>query len=226
MSVSVDTFYAVDFDRCLGNVDACFGLLQSVIVDMTDVDISELLAARSHVEATGETFLVFEYLGSITTPQNAQAIESEFIRRGMAHPGSLLEPGARELLDWLATDKRQYGIITHGETRWQIAKIHAAGLGDLPRMIASHKNKAAFVASWQDGESGYVIDENVFGGESVRADHVVLIDDRAVAFEGLPVSARGYWVVIDGVVKPFQQGELPANVTQVQHINDIITYEK
>ncbi len=223
---TVDTFYAVDFDRCLGNVDACFGLLQEVITDLTDVDMSELMVARRHVEATGETFLVFDYLASITTPENGERIESEFIRRGQASAGSLLEPGARELIDWLTTAEKEFGIITHGEQRWQIAKIKAAGLGDMPRMIASHKNKAAFVASWQNDQGSFDIAASVFNGDPVHADHVVLIDDRAVAFEGLPAQARGYWVVIDGDVKPFQEGSLPAHVTHIERISDIISYEK
>lgn len=226
MTSVVDTFYAIDFDRCLGNVDACHGLLQEVISDKKLVDVGEFSRAREHVRTTGETFLVFEYLRKVGSPENVQGITDEFIRRGQATSGRLLESGAQELIDWLRAAHKNFGIITHGEHEWQVTKITAAGLGNVPRMVVGHRNKAQYIVSWQGDDGIFTISEELLEDSPISAREVVLIDDRALAFEGLPDAARGYWVVIDGEAQPFQQGTIPANVTEVHRISDIIDYEK
>lgn len=222
----VDTFYAIDFDRCLGSVDACFGLLQDVLHDYKPVAVNEIEKAKEHVALTGETFLVFDYLKSIVPEEELEEIVREFTRRAQSVPGSLLEQGASEFIEWLKDTERAFGIITHGETKWQELKIVAAGLGDLPRLITTSNKKAEYIAKWQNDNKQFTVDSSLSGGLEIVADRVVLADDRMVAFEGLPLEAKGYWVVREVEVKSFQAGQLADNVTRVDYVDGIIAYEQ
>jgi hypothetical protein len=219
----IDTFYIIDFDRCLGSVDASFSLLASIIEEMGVVASDVFQKARAETEAKGISFTVFGFLKEYTTDEATQTVVDEFVHRGHAQKDSLLEAGARHFIDWLDDKKRQYGIMSYGDPIWQPTKIVAAGLGSIPRQIINDPYKAHEIATWYDqNDEQYHLPE-VFGGYISRT--IVLIDDKASAFDNLPAGTRGYWVLKNGIALPFQAGPVPPAIITVDQIDKIIDYE-
>lgn len=224
MSDVLDTFYVIDFDRCLGSVDASFSLLQSIIADRGIVSSEEFAKVRAATEAQGKSFTVFGYLKDYTTDEVTQSIVDEFVRRGLAMPGRLLEAGARNFIDWLDEQNKKYGIMSYGDPVWQPTKIAAAGLGNIAYEIIGDPYKAHEIASWYSKTDMLYHLPQVFGGVIVRT--IVLIDDKASAFDDLPENTRGYWVLKNGHILPFQEGTVPPIITTVEQIDKIIDFEQ
>lgn len=225
MPENVENFYVIDFDRCLGNVDASFSLLQSIIGEMGLVSSDEFAKVRADTEARGESFTVFGYLKAYTTDQVTQQVVDEFIRRGKdAASDSLLEAGAQEFINWLDKNHKYYGIMSYGDRIWQPTKIAASGLGKVACMIVDNPQKASVITTWRNKANGQYELPQAFGGYTTS--EIILIDDKATAFDMLPEGTRGYWVVKDGHTLPFQQGIVPSVITRVEQINQIINLEQ
>lgn len=225
MSEKVENFYVIDFDRCLGNVDASFSLLQSIIGEMGLVSADEFAKVRADTEARGESFTVFGYLKDYTTDEITQRVVDEFMRRGKdATSGSLLEAGAQEFVSWLDENHKHYGIMSYGDRIWQSTKIAASGLGKIACMIVDNPKKAGVITTWRNDVNGQYELPQVFGGYTTN--EIVLIDDKATAFDNLPEGTRGYWVVKDGHPLAFQNGAVPSVVTRVEQIDQIIDLEQ
>jgi len=105
----VETFYAIDFDRTLGDVNANFELLADYLHEHGVMDKDELAAHRQAEEARGESFSVLGYLRQ----RHSDTLDYEKFARGYQivaaeHPGSLLIPGALEFLQWLEESGQAY----------------------------------------------------------------------------------------------------------------------
>lgn len=91
-------------------------------------------------------------------------------------------------------------------------------------MIVGNKYKAHFIGDWWDDTTGmYSV---AIEDKKVTAKSVVLVDDKARAFDDLPeLSARGYWLKAEHLLAS-QQGNVPANVRPILSLHEILTFEQ
>lgn len=212
------TFWALDFDRCLGNVDEMYGLYGSIVQQHTHITENDMTAARQEIEASGESFDLLSYVAAqLGSAAVLQIVANEFVRVGQGR--QLLHDGASELIHTLEADPVvHFGIVTYGSPDWQTLKLKASGLASYPTYITPHPDKGRIVAGWYDG-SRFVVPAELGG---VAAEHFVLVDDKARAFRELPDAARGYWVLTDDSL-PSQKGSVPENVVKVSSLQQIAT---
>ena len=228
MTKQINTFYALDFDRCLGNVEATFNLLVDAAEDLPEIRKGSLQVARHDVEATGGSFSVFEYIKDVYPDVDIATIEDNFLKKAEAIANTLLEPGAIELINFLTSNHSEFCIMSYGDPRWQTLKIIASGLGEIPKIIVPDKKKGYFIANWKNSDNdGFIVPESGFKDNlSKEVSEVVLVDDKVSAFEGLPDNARGYlvqaWARKD---EKTHINELPKNIAIVTQIDEIIDLE-
>lgn len=151
-----------------------------------------------------------------------QAALVEFSR---THPATdysqkYLLPGAAELLRFLQQQAREqaigYGILTYGQIDWQRAKLAAAGLLTVPTMITDRTDKGALIAAWCQGK-GYQMPAEL-GGQ--MAKQIILVDDKAYSFDGLPSEALGLYCGHD------TEAKLSTNVRRISNLTEVESYCK
>lgn len=224
----IETFFVLDFDRCLGNVDAGIIMLGEVIDELCEGNSQLLQSARSRVEASGASFSAFEYMKEYHPDVDLDNIEAAYIKRSQKSPDVFLESGVNEFVEYLRSNNYKFCIMSYGDVRWQNLKIEAAGFGDIPRIIVPNKQKSLHISQWFDHESGkYIIPSDCFGDNfSKIVSEVVLVDDKAVAFEDMSLNSRGYLVGKNDNRDVGLSNDLPSSVKRVVRINEIIDLEK
>lgn len=224
----INVYYVVDFDRCLADVDASYGILSNVVHNLGIISQRDLLKARTKVEAYGESFSVLQYIKNFKPDVDFSLIETEYKKQASIKRDSLLEPGAKEFIDYLQSSGAFFCIMSFGDKDWQTLKIYAAGFMGVPIQIVDSKYKGQVITTWRNKETQHFdIPARLFTDNQARfAKEVVLIDDKATAFESLPPNARGYHVNNPNKSYAFQAGVLPASVKVVKQIDDIIDLEK
>lgn len=216
-----DTFYILDFDRCIGNTDKLFDAFERTVVDHTGLTAWSLRNVRHEVEAVGDSFDTATYVRAqlhlANEEQKWRALERDFV--SSSEKETMLTPGAQELLDWLNSNNLPYGILTYGEKIWQKLKIQAAGLKEVPQLITTNKHKGSVIQEWQRTDGVFKLPDEL-GGGLYRS--LVLIDDKAVSFDNFPpLPSTGYWVLPRGHVLPSQAGEVPGNVTRLASLKSV-----
>lgn len=226
--MSQNKFWALDFDRCLGSTPKLYELFVKIIEELTEVTDTQLRDARIAVEQTGGSFDILEYLfahnllDDLSYPYAAQ----QFRAQALKVPGSMLEPGAELFLQYLQYTKQPFGIVSYGDPRWQQLKIAASGLDHIPHMIVPHKHKGQDIAAWYDVFMSAFVIPNALSVKQLHVETVVLVDDKAAAFDGLPPQTRGYWLQLGESLLVSQQGSIPRQVQAVRSFEQIIKYEK
>jgi hypothetical protein len=125
----------------------------------------------------------------------------------------------------LERDSIPFGIVSYGDTDWQTIKIKASGVENIPALITDHTRKAEVIATWQRPDKTFLLPEEL-STDQTFARSIVLLDDKAIAFTGLPIQARGYWVQpVSGDLLPAQQGTVPENVHIARGLREVITFE-
>lgn len=223
---SAKEFWAIDFDRCIGNVDALYGVFERLISEATDaVDVADLEEARAQVELAGGSFDVLAYVKQyIHDDAQYQALLQAYTQATEEVRSAFINPGTLELFAYLESRSLPYGIVSYGHEEWQRLKIAAAGLADLPCLILDHPQKGAVIASWQTSD-GFIVPEKLTTTQGLTCERIVLVDDKAVSFSGLPDGARGYWVRLADLI-PSQMGTVPVSVTAVTSLFEVVTTEK
>lgn len=223
-----NTFYALDFDRCLGDVPALVERLARVIDQLGYVSHDELIGMRDATEASGGSFDAVAYLRDKAGSDAVAHVLDSYAAASAIDSEAFLMPGAQQLLSWLDEAGHPYGIMTFGSEDWQLAKIRLAGLGGIATYVTDTPRKGRRIIDWfNDTRCCYVL-PSVYKIEHA-IESVVLVDDKADAFNGLESipGARGYWVQPnDGVVLLSQQGRVPRNVITVQSLHEIVRSEQ
>lgn len=223
----IDTFFVLDFDRCLGDYGANISLSKEVIYELFAIDGQAFQSAHDEIKANGASFQVLEYLEKNDPNVDLDVFQNTYIKRAHEAPGSLLEPGAIEFIDFLRASNYHFCIISFGNKGWQTTKITAAGFGDITKLIIPNEYKGRHIAKWFDEASGHFIipKECFLDGIAKKAREVVLIDDKIKAFNGLPVGARGYLLQDIERIRSSQQGKVPSSVKRVTRLDEIIDQE-
>lgn len=218
----IETFYLLDFDRCLGNVTELYGLLVRVLEAMGVTTAHQLAQVREQVESTGGSFDAVRYLFTSGLLEEATYLELRQRYEAAADVSKLRNPGASELIEVLSARGEQYGILTYGGDLWQQTKLAGARLGHIPHLVTQVKQKGALVRGWQSVEGGFILPGEL-SAEPLRAQALVLIDDKAVSFDGFPVApSRGYHVFDPDDHVSSQEGSVPSNVTQVRNLSELV----
>lgn len=192
------------------------------------VDAEHLLQARQESELSGGSFDVITYLfqAGLITEDVFPEIAEAFRKHAALGGDRALEKGVRKFLGFLEAAKQPFGIMSYGNPRWQNLKISACGLGDAPRMIVSNQYKGRAIASWYQPETAaFLVPADLYGSE-VAARQIVLIDDKAAAFDGLHEQAVGYWLQLTVPLLPSQEGNVPAHTAVVRGYDEIIAAEQ
>lgn len=223
----IDKYYVVDFDRCLGSVDASFALLTDIVSKLGAIDRQTMQIARDKVESRHESFSVFEYVKEAQPALDFGAIESEYIRRVAENPSSLQEPGASEFIDYLKASGAYFCIMSYGDPHWQAVKIRAAGFGDVHIELVSSARKSNYISEWYESDTGrFLVPGSYFDDKMARsAGEVVLVDDKPSAFSDLPPNVRGYWVSHPDSPHAIWQGDEQQSVQTISRIDEIIALE-
>lgn len=222
-----DAFFVLDFDRCLGDTDKIQTLLERVLREETSVSPEKLHAIRAEVESTGKTFATIHYTRMLLEKAGGDIVWERLRERLVeaARSEDLLLPYARELLEILRERALPHGIITYGvEETWQLTKLELAGLLDVPHLVTHIVEKSKLLGGWKQ-EDGRFIVPPALNPEFKPLDvgTIIFLDDKAVSFWGLPEGVEGVHVVAPGGNRlPAQQGEIPANVTDVTGIDGAI----
>jgi hypothetical protein len=220
---AVDRFFVLDFDRCLGNIDANLALLDEITQNLSNFKHGSIRIPHDVTRAGGKPFLIFEYFRIHYPDIDIDILCDAYIKLAWSRPGCLLNSGADELLRFLIQKKYDFCIMSFGDKLWQETKITAAGLGDIPKLIVSSEGKGRRIAGWfDDSNETFAIPGVCYAdGASRLAKNLILIDDKIIAFDGLPTAARGY-LVQD---KNLQSLGLPQSIKHVNNLQEIIRLE-
>lgn len=224
--MSSNKFFAIDFDRCLTKGEAFALLIMEILDEQGVISYVELNTAKELVESSGGSFALLTYLrdqGYLDTETEAKVAQI-FRERAQQDRSRYVADDADELFTYLLAEQIPHAIISYGENSWQQLKIEAAGFAEVPHQIVSHPRKSDELRSWLSTDGRYAL-PRIFDGQMV--DEIVLIDDKAVAFQSLPPHVRGYWMrAKDGSLIPSQQGTVPDSVTTVYDFKSVIEKEK
>lgn len=215
----LDTLYIFDMDRCTMNTDAIMLHLEKVLetfgIDHKDAENERKFTVDS------PTLNVWEHLKTVILPRydvDVSEVSKAFL--ATAPDESFLYPGARQLLQEFAG---KTFVMTFGARDWQLMKAKLCGIDQLaPVLIVDTHEKASLIAAAQQADNSFVfeVDGNTFSAKSV-----VLVDDKADAFKGLPDNCRGYQIN-NGEWFWFQEGELPANAQRLDNFEQFKEREK
>jgi len=224
----IDKFFVVDFDRCIGNIDASFNILKEVAHELSIVDRQLFVSMRKESESDGKTFSPLEHLKKNYSSVDLDTIEKMYLNQASIQKNSLFEPGANEFLNYLNYSNQNFCIMSFGDKRWQMIKIKGLGINDIPLEIVRKANKCNYIQKWFDNKNRfYLIPKKYFLDDKPRiTKEIILIDDKAVAFDELPSNVRGYLVLGSSRDRYNQKiHSLPISVKIVNRINEIIALE-
>lgn len=205
-------FYIVDFDRTLVDADKLLEVFIEIAHRYFDIPREQIEKANEDIKARGDSFdtagYVREHLYEQDRGDEWKSLKKAYIQECQAL--NMLLPGAAELIQWLESHDKQYGILTYGNPMWQGLKITAAGFEQTNHIVMVHKEKGRLIGSWQDESNTFRLPE-AFGGGLV--DRIIMIDDKAISFGEFPgLPSKGYWVLDPAHELPSQQGTVPSNV--------------
>ncbi|HUD05348.1 MAG TPA: hypothetical protein VMR18_00290 [Candidatus Saccharimonadales bacterium] len=185
MATTPSELFAADLDRFLIDTDKAMDRLGAVYI-AEGLDDDGLQAARHLVEGSGDSFDVWKHISSFGSADLLGAIEARFIEHCRDDP--ITYEDTEPFLDYLDEDASMVQLIlTMGDLGWQAAKLRAANLYERPYIITDRRDKGTIIGSWQTASGLYA--PPVIGETILR---VMLGDDKASSFEGLPANCPGY----------------------------------
>jgi len=222
--MSDEVFYVVDFDRTTADSDKLLEVFLSIVDQYLDLPREQIEAADADVKARGDSFdtasYVRNYLADHDEMEKWDQLTKQFIHESRSL--NMLMSGASELLQYFDENKIKYGILTYGNPLWQHLKLSAAGFNHVRRIVMTTKEKGRLIASWQQSDGSFTLPHEL-GGNSVGS--VVMIDDKAISFEGFPGRpSEGIWVLDPAHELISQQGAVPANVTRFDNLAETLDY--
>ncbi len=191
-AVSSSEFWLLDLDRTLFDTDRAAGLLYQLADELSIMTVTELAARQRQSEVDGQSFdpmsTIVEQAGQdgwsqLTTQFEQQAASEDF-----------LLPGAEDLIKYLTERHRPHAILTYGNPKWQEIKLATTGL-NVPYLVVTSPYKSVVVREWQNDDGTFQIPSAIRPSiDQSTARRIVLVDDKPLAFEDLPVNVTGYLI--------------------------------
>ncbi len=224
---TTEVFYVLDLDRCLVNTEKLLASLLEIIEHKAGIPPEEIDIARRECEKAGGAFDIVDYvMGSFDGrgqdgPAKWEEIKHDFITASRQH--DMLAPHAGELLEALERKKIHYGIVTYGMDIWQLTKIAAAGLAEIPHVVTHDVVKGRLISSWQLASGHFLIPRALSGAAGLVAGRIVFVDDKPVSFGSIPPEAVGICALAPGVVWSDEQlSNLPSNVAVTEGMKGVM----
>ena len=219
---SKSEFYIVDFDRTLVDSDKLLDVFITIANKYYNIPREQIEKAHEDIKARGDSFdtagYVREHLYEEDRGDEWGHLKATYAKECEAL--NMLMPGASELIEWLESNDKRYGLLTYGNPLWQGMKLAAAGFEQTPHIVMVHKEKGKLISTWKNEDGTFLIPD-AFGGGIV--DRIVMIDDKAVSFSDFPsVPSQGYWVLDPGNELPSQQGSVPDNVVRYTDLFSVL----
>ena len=215
----LSTYYILDLDRTLLDTEGA-ALLMRDAASWSNADLAAQLTQKINDSSLyGESFSIRDFIVEQVGEEGLVAIEAKY--RELMLNKDVLNPGAQELIDYIHTlPDAVWGILTYGSQSGQTLKIEASGLGSSLYLVTHETFKGDQITSWRDENGLYHLPEEL-GGYITKK--IVFVDDKPFSFKGLAADCRGYWVK-----SLFDAGKesLPANVTPIQSLLEVIALEK
>lgn len=228
-----DEFFAIDFDRVLGNTPELYNLFLEVLKESGNLNtVVALENAYQHAVESGVSFSVTSFIHqqNMIDEDILAMLGDDFVTKAEYLKDTLAMEGAHEFIEYLRQEGISHGILSYGDKSWQEMKIQASGFGDVPRMIIDHKQKARQAAEWFDGQKFHIPRQLTVGRQLLAVSRVVVIDDKQVAFEDMPVNMQGYLVNPNIHTTKFaedlEEKRLPLGVVAVSSLRNVIYAEK
>lgn len=225
-SSSANTFYILDLDRHLVDSIKLEELFVAVAAKATAIPARVIRRAREDSEKNGISFDTVEYIKPILkeTGYPIEKIVEDFVATARHH--DVFEPGAVELLALMRELNLPFAILTYGGAIWQEAKIRASNLEEIAYLITSVKEKGRLIDSWHQTDTNeFQLPKQLVRSRNGRVNTVMLLDDKASSFIGLPQSAVGLHVLPSSKkVLDLQKGEVGSNVTVVTGLYEAADY--
>ena len=222
-----DTFFVLDFDRCIGNTDGIQMVLEGVLQRETGISPETFHAARTRIESEGKTFDTIRHVHMLLSEANSQ-VKWEYIREKLiesAKGEDLLLPHSREFLAILRERRLPHGIITYGvEEAWQLTKLEITGLLEIPHLVTHIEEKGKLLTGWKLDDGSFGIPPALDAGlVPPKVSKIIFLDDKAKSFWGIPEGVEGVHIIAPGGNNlPAQQGKTPDSVTDVIGIDGAI----
>lgn len=192
MTNKLRLFQAIDLDRILFDTSK----LEEVSYELV-ARLHPHIAERAYREsaehiAAGVSFFIFRFLREQLTTQEYAEYISE-LKQTTQFDDFRLEGAAERVA--FATSQSGWGggVLTYGLHEDQQLKMELSGFdGALSMLTTDSPDKGKVIASWQRSDGGFVIPEELGGGE---AEIVTLEDDKPEAFIHLPLNSYGVLVI-------------------------------
>lgn len=225
-NVEPKNFFVLDLDRCLLDLDETMRRYSELVTQYHPSLGARLDWACTEAESNGDSFDVYKYLVNELDKEAIEDLNRFFIT--MVENENLLNAGAGELTENLALSKHEYGILTHGSLRWQTLKLRASGLDRVPHLITAQKEKGRLIASWRQANGEFLVPNQLLTqfGQSAIFSSVILVDDKADSFTGLPPGAHGYLYRNPHYkTLPSQRGDISGAVTIIDDFRQVVNNE-
>jgi hypothetical protein len=217
--VTHEWLVALDLDRTLIREAASVAALKRACKSV-GFDTSAMLAAENAITASGQSFQPLEYLRTQESEEDISIFLDIFMDNLMKE--NLLYHDVELFIDILNKHKIPFIILTYGENVYQQIKIQAAGLADHNCIVTRVKKKGSLIAGWKNTETDqYIVPA---GKGTIQARHILLVDDKASSFYGLPADCKGALVRRPGEKLVLsQQGNVGSGVQNVASLKSIFS---
>jgi len=220
-------FFLLDLDRCLLDLNETMRRYNELVAQQYSSIGPRLDRASRTAVANGDSFDTYKYLAVELGDRAVEELDAMFVKS--VENSDLLNPGAKELMEYLALSEHEYGILTYGSLRWQKFKLRASRLDCVPHLVTGQKEKGSLIASWQQPSGEFIIPGQLLAhiGQSALFPSVILVDDKPDSFIGLPLGVRGYlYQNPQYEILPSQQGEVSSSVTIINNFLQVVDTEQ
>jgi len=221
--VTHNILWLLDLDRTLLKTEELIRRYIDGVQQVTgDVSLVDAMHERWHaVEGLGQPYDFSGQVKETMTEYEIVAID-HFVSTHV-RAGELLESGAAELLTALTDLNLIHGIMTYGPPDRQLFKLRITELDTLPYLVSDTPNKAAVIKSWWH-DNAFEVPASLFGQMS-RFNTIALVDDKAVAFYGMPAAMRGFLYRPAGTpLLKSQEGDIEEGVVILHKLQDLIPF--
>lgn len=228
---NIPEIMVLDFDRMLGDVDACMQRFYAA-AEAEGINTETIIEARKATEDDGGTFEPLSYLKSrLTRPEQYENFSRNFIFPADPEMPEILYPDAKRFLGLLQYADVPHMIMTYGVSpEWQRLKL-AASHYPMGYVITDTPDKGASLQAMRSTEANtqigtFPMHVAAHGRANYQADRLTFIDDKAKAFATFPdeLAYKGYWLQ-RGDLLPSQQGKVPENVQVIRSLDEIMIGE-
>lgn len=226
-NVNPKNFFVLDLDRCLLDLNETMLRYNELVTQQYSSLGARLDRASRTAVASSDSFDTYKYLAAELGDRAVEDLNAMFVKS--VENSSLLNAGAKELIEYLTSSEHEYGILTYGSLRWQEFKLRASGLSRIPHLITDQKEKGRLIASWRQPSGEFIVPDQLLAqfGQSGIFSSVILVDDKPDSFTGLPAGARGYLYRNPRYkTLPSQQGGISGAVTIIDDLRQVVDNEQ